>query len=74
LVFERSFELGTELGLPCALAEQIVDSTPTLGAAAVQDTAMLARAAVRKLTDFAVRSNRGNAESRARGAGGGSRY
>jgi transposase len=49
LVFERSVELATELGLLSGSAEQIVDSTPMLGAAAVQDTAVLVRAAVRKL-------------------------
>src|SRR5436309_1381889 len=51
LVFERSLELATELGLLQGSAEQIVDSTPMLGAAAVQDTAVLVRAAVRKLID-----------------------
>ncbi len=49
LVFERSVELATELGLLSGSVEQIVDSTPMLGAAAVQDTAVLVRAAVRKL-------------------------
>jgi transposase len=51
LVFERSLELATELGLLSGPAEQILDSTPMLGAAAVQDTAVLVRAAVRKLLD-----------------------
>jgi transposase len=51
LVFERSLELATELGLICGQAEQILDSTPMLGAAAVQDTATLVRSAVRKLLD-----------------------
>ena len=51
LVFERSLELASELGLLQGSAEQIVDSTPMLGAAAVQDTAVLVRAAVRKLLD-----------------------
>ena len=50
-VFERSLELATELGLLSGSAEQILDSTPMLGAAAVQDTAVLVRAAVRKLLD-----------------------
>jgi transposase len=36
-VFERSLELASELGLLEGEAEQIVDSTPMLGAAAVQD-------------------------------------
>jgi transposase len=51
LVFERSLELATELGLIEGEAEQIVDSTPMLGAAAVQDTATLVRAGVRRLLD-----------------------
>jgi hypothetical protein len=51
LVFERSIELATELGLLDGPCEQIVDSTPMLGAAAVQDTAVLVRSAVGKLID-----------------------
>jgi transposase len=51
LVFERSLELATELGLLSGQAEQILDSTPMLGAAALQDTATLVRSAVRKLID-----------------------
>jgi transposase len=51
LVFERSLALATELGLVSGPAEQILDSTPMLGAAAVQDTATLVRSAVRKLLD-----------------------
>jgi transposase len=51
LVFERSLELATELGLISGPAEQILDSTPMLGAAAVQDTARLVRSGVRKLLD-----------------------
>jgi transposase len=51
IVFERSLELATELGLLEGSVEQIVDSTPMLGAAAIQDTVTLVRAAVRKLID-----------------------
>ena len=51
LVFERSLELASELGLLSGPPEQILDSTPMLGAAAVQDTAVLVRTAVRKLLD-----------------------
>jgi transposase len=51
LVFERSLELATELGLIEGRPEQILDSTPMLGAAAVQDTATLVRSGVRKLID-----------------------
>jgi transposase len=55
LVFERSLELAKELGLIEEPTEQIVDSTPLLGAAAVQDTVSLVRSGVRKLLD-AVKS------------------
>src|SRR2546428_4402900 len=51
VVFERSLELASELGLIRGQVEQILDSTPTLGAAAVQDTVTLVRSAVRKLLD-----------------------
>ncbi len=51
VVFERSLELASELGLISGQVEQILDSTPMLGAAAVQDTATLVRSAVRKLLD-----------------------
>ena len=49
VVFERSVALATELGLLDGDVEQIVDSTPMLGAAAIQDTVTLVRAGVRKL-------------------------
>ena len=55
LVFERTLCLAKELGLLEESTEQIVDSTPMLGAAAVQDTVSLVRSGVRKLID-AVRS------------------
>ena len=51
LVFERTVELASELGLISGEAEQILDSTPLLGAVAVQDTARLVRGGVRKLID-----------------------
>ena len=51
VVFERSLELASELGLISGQVEQILDSTPMLGAAAVQDAATLVRCAVRKLLD-----------------------
>jgi transposase len=53
VVFERSLELATELGLISGRTEQILDSTPMLGAAAVQDTVTLVRSGVRKLLDAA---------------------
>src|SRR3954454_9392150 len=49
VVFERSIKLAAELGLLDGDVEQIVDSTPMLGAAAIQDTVTLVRAGVRKL-------------------------
>lgn len=56
LVFERSLSLAKELGLIQDGVEQILDSTPMLGAAAVQDTVSLVRSGVRKLLD-AVRGS-----------------
>src|SRR5713101_9994161 len=51
VVFERSLELASELGLLSGPVEQILDSTPMLGAAAVQDTVTLVRSGVRRLLD-----------------------
>jgi Transposase domain (DUF772)/Transposase DDE domain len=51
LVFERSLALARELGLLRETVEQVVDSTPMLGAAATQDTVTLVRSGVRKLLD-----------------------
>ena len=51
LVFERSLALAKELGLLCESVEQIVDSTPMLGAAATQETVGIVRSGVRKLVD-----------------------
>jgi transposase len=67
LVFERSLELATELGLLEGEAEQIVDSTPMLGAAAVQDTATLVRSGVRRLLDAVEASDGEAAEELAAG-------
>jgi transposase len=51
VVFERSLVLARELGLLKEAVEQVVDSTPMLGAAATQDTVTLVRSGVRKLLD-----------------------
>jgi transposase len=51
LALERSVTLAVELGLVEGRTEQIVDSTPMLGAAATQDTVRLVRSGVRKLID-----------------------
>jgi transposase len=49
LALERTIELASELGLLEGEVEQIVDSTPMLGAAATQDTVRLVRSGVAKL-------------------------
>jgi transposase len=51
LALESTLSLAEELGLLDAPAEQIVDSTPMLGAAATLDTVRLVRSGVRKLID-----------------------
>ena len=51
LALENTLELAQELGMLDAPAEQIVDSTPMLGAAATQDTVRLVRSGVKKLLD-----------------------
>jgi transposase len=51
LALESTLSLAEELGMLDAPAEQIVDSTPMLGAAATQDTVRLVRSGVRKLID-----------------------
>ena len=67
LVFERSLELAGELGLVTGGTEQILDSTPMLGAAAVQDTVTLVRAGVRKLIDAVGAADKQAAEELRRG-------
>ena len=51
LALENTLTLARELGLLDGPIEQIVDSTPMLGAAATQDTVRLVRFGVRKLID-----------------------
>jgi Transposase DDE domain/Transposase domain (DUF772) len=51
LALENSLRLAEELGMLEGTAEQIIDSTPMLGAAATQDTVRLVRHGVRKLID-----------------------
>ena len=62
VVFERSLALARELGLLEQAVEQVVDSTPMLGAAATQDTVTLVRSGVGKLLD-AVRGQDAEAAS-----------
>jgi transposase len=51
VALERTLELAGELGMLEGPVEQIIDSTPMLGAAATQDTVRLVRHGVRKLLD-----------------------
>ena len=51
LALESTLRLAAELGLLDGPLEQIVDSTPMLGAAATQDTVRLVRFGVRRLID-----------------------
>ena len=51
LALENTLRLAAELGMLDGTVEQIIDSTPMLGAAATQDTVRLVRHGVRKLID-----------------------
>jgi hypothetical protein len=51
VALERTLEVAEELGMLDGPVEQIIDSTPMLGAAATQDTVRLVRFGVRKLID-----------------------
>jgi len=51
LALENTLRLAEELGLLEGTAEQIIDSTPMLGAAATQDTVRLVRHGVKKVLD-----------------------
>ena len=51
LALQNTLRLAGELGMLDGTAEQIIDSTPMLGAAATQDTVRLVRYGVRKLID-----------------------
>lgn len=51
LALENTLRLAEQLGMLDGTAEQIIDSTPMLGAAATQDTVRLVRHGMRKLID-----------------------
>jgi transposase len=51
VALERTLVIAEELGMLEGPVEQIIDSTPMLGAAATQDTVRLVRHGVRKLLD-----------------------
>lgn len=67
LALERSVALAGELGLMEGSAEQIVDSTPMLGAAATQDTVRLVRFGVRRVIDAVCATDEQAAEALKRG-------
>jgi Transposase DDE domain/Transposase domain (DUF772) len=58
LALENTLRLAQELGMLDGTAEQIIDSTPMLGAAATQDTVRLVRHGVRKLIDAVKAADR----------------
>jgi transposase len=51
VALERTLTLAEQLGMLAEPVEQIIDSTPMLGAAATQDTVRLVRHGVKKLLD-----------------------
>ncbi|MGO9750474.1 MAG: hypothetical protein ACLP22_02970, partial [Solirubrobacteraceae bacterium] len=67
IAFENTLRLARELGLLDGPMEQIVDSTPMLGAAATQDTVRLVRFGVRKLIDAVRAADTGAGEALASG-------
>jgi len=54
LALEATLRLAAELGMLDGTVEQIIDSTPMLGAAATQDTVRLVRHGVKKLIDVVM--------------------
>jgi DDE family transposase/transposase-like protein DUF772 len=63
VALENTLRLAEELGMLDGAAEQIIDSTPMLGAAATQDTVRLVRHGVKKLLDAVAEAD----EAAARG-------
>jgi hypothetical protein len=54
LALQNTLRLAEELGMLDGTVEQIIDSTPMLGAAATQDTVRLVRHGVKKLIDAVI--------------------
>jgi hypothetical protein len=67
IALENTLRLAGELGLLDGPLEQIVDSTPMLGAAATQDTVRLVRFGVAKLIDAVMAVDLGAGEALAGG-------
>ena len=59
LALENTLRLAEELGMLEGTVEQIIDSTPMLGAAATQDTVRLIRHGVKKLIDAVTAVDQG---------------
>jgi hypothetical protein len=57
VALEATLRVAGELGLLAGAAEQVIDSTPMLGAAATQDTVRLVRHGVRGLIDAVAASD-----------------
>lgn len=62
LALEATLRLAEEIGLLEGTVEQIIDSTPMLGAAATQDTVRLVRHGVKKLLDAIAAADQGAAQ------------
>jgi len=60
LALENTLRLAEELGMLDGTVEQIIDSTPMLGAAATQDTVRLIRHGVKKLIDAVTAVDQGS--------------
>lgn len=58
LALANTLRLAGELGMLEGIAEQVIDSTPMLGAAATQGTVRLVRYGVRKLIDAVIAADR----------------
>ena len=62
LALEATLRLAEEIGLLDGTVEQIIDSTPMLGAAATQDTVRLVRHGVKKMLDAVAAVDQGAAK------------
>src|SRR3954470_8450410 len=69
VALERTLTLAEQLGMLDGPVEQIIDSTPMLGAAATQDTVRLVRHGVRKLLDAVAAVDEQGAGPLGRGLG-----
>jgi transposase len=69
VALERTLELAEELGMLEGPVEQIIDSTPMLGAAATQDTVRLVRHGVKRLLDAVAAVDEQAADQLDRGLG-----